>query len=56
MLWILETLTVHKVTDFVVRSHQKMIYHEELVFQEVMIMVVEKDDGSIEERVFENQR
>jgi len=45
---------VYKVIYFVVRSHQDMIDHEELVFQEVMVM--ERDDGSIEERVFENQR
>lgn len=45
-------LTAYKVTDFVVRSHQDMIvYHEELGFQEmimmVVVVVVEKDDGSI---------
>jgi len=33
-----------------------MIHHEEWGFQEIMIMVVEENDGSIEERVIENQR
>jgi hypothetical protein len=49
---ILDKLTVYKVTDLVVRSRHNMIYREEKVFQEM----VGKDDGSIEEGVFENQR